>query len=181
MRNVIILVIGLYLGGMIMSSALDKADVFKVLSPVIKNNTVMPNSLVYNGYGCTGGNKAPELSWANAPVNTKSFAIVCHDPDAPRENGWYHWLVINIPKDVNSYKNKLPQGALETVTDFGSTGYGGACPPIGHGVHHYNFTVYALDVEKLDLSKDTKPKEVHNEVLKHSVAKSTITVTYERK
>ncbi len=181
MRNIFILTICLYLGGMIMSNALDKADVFTVLSPTIKNNAVMPNALVYSGYGCTGENKAPELNWINAPLNTKSFAIVCHDPDAPRENGWYHWLMINIPKNVNSYKNKLPQDALETVTDFGSAGYGGACPPKGHGIHHYNFTVYALDVEKLSSAKDTKPKEVHNEILKHALAKSTITVTYERK
>ena len=163
-----------------MSLALDKADVFTVISPVIKNNTTMPNSLVFNGYGCTGGNKAPELSWTNAPVNTKSFAIVCHDPDAPRENGWYHWLVVNIPTNINSYKGTLPQGSMETVTDFGSTGYGGACPPKGHGVHHYNFTVYALDTDKLSVTKDTMPKKVHDEIIKHSVAKSTITVTYER-
>ncbi len=180
MRKILLLILGLYLGGMIMSSALDKADVFKVLSPVIKNNTEMPNALVYNGYGCTGGNKAPELNWVNAPENTKSFAIVCHDPDAPHENGWYHWLMVNIPKDINSYKNKLPEGALETITDFGATGYGGACPPRGHGVHRYNFTVFALDSDKLDVSKATRPKEVHDKILNHTIAKSTITVTYER-
>ena len=124
---------------------------------------------------------APDLSWANAPANTKSFAIICHDPDAPRENGWYHWLVVNIPSDVNSYKNKLPSGAIETLTDFNSQGYGGACPPVGHGMHHYNFTVYALDVEKIDVDKNTKPKEVEKKVLAHSIAKSTITALYERK
>ncbi len=181
MKNIFILTLCLYFGGMIMSNALDKVDVFTVLSPTIKNNTTMPNALVYSGYGCTGENKPPELSWVNAPLNAKSFAIVCHDPDAPRENGWYHWLMINIPKDVNAYKNKLPEGAIETVTDFGTAGYGGACPPVGHGVHHYNFTVFALDTDKLNSTKDTKPKEVHNEILKHTLAKSTITVTYERK
>ena len=180
MKKIILFIMCLYLGGMIMSCALDKADVFTVISPIIKNNTTMPNALVFNGYGCTGGNKAPELSWTNAPSNTKSYAIVCHDPDAPRENGWYHWLVVNIPTDVNSYKGTVPKGAIETVTDFGSTGYGGACPPRGHGIHHYNFTVYALDVDKLSVTKETAPKKVHDEIIKHTVAKSTITVTYER-
>ena len=165
-----------------MSNALDKANVFTVLSPVIKNNTTMPNTLVYNAHGCTGGNKPPELSWINPPDNTKSFAIICHDPDAPRENGWYHWLVVNIPSNINSIKKggKI-EGSLETVTDFGSIGYGGACPPVGHGVHRYNFTVYALDIEKLDVSKESKPKDVENLVLKHAVAKSTITGLFERK
>lgn len=164
-----------------MSSALDKVDVFKAVSPNLKNNDILPQEQVYKGYGCTGGNKAPELSWVNAPSNTKSFAIVCHDPDAPKENGWYHWLVINIPKNISSYKNELPQGATETITDFESYGYGGACPPVGHGVHHYNFTVYALDVEKIDVEKTTKPYEVEKKILSHAVAKSTITALYERK
>ena len=181
MKKIILFIVCLYLGGIIMSSALDKVDVFTVVSNNFKNNDFLPNEQVYKGYGCEGGNIAPELSWANAPANTKSFAIICHDPDAPRENGWYHWLVVNIPANITSYKNSLPKGALETVTDFNSLGYGGACPPIGHGVHHYNFTVYALDVEKLDVEKNTKPTEVEKKVLAHSIAKSTITALYERK
>ncbi len=164
-----------------MSSALDKVDVFTVVSSKFKNNDILPNQQVYNGFGCNGGNMAPELSWTNAPSSTKSFAIICHDPDAPRENGWYHWLLVNIPADVNSYKNTLPDGAIETITDFKTYGYGGACPPVGHGVHHYNFTVYALDVDKLDVNKDSKPTEVEKKVLAHSIAKSTITALYERK
>lgn len=164
-----------------MSSALDKVDVFMVMSPNFKNNDNLPNAQVYKGYGCRGENKAPELSWVNAPVNTKSFAIICHDPDAPKENGWYHWLVVNIPNNVTHYKNSLPKDAIETVTDFETFGYGGACPPVGHGVHHYNFTVYALDIEKLDVEKNTKPYEVEKKILSHSVAKSTITALYERK
>ena len=62
-----------------------------------------------------------------------------------------------------------------------TVGYGGACPPVGHGMHHYNFTVYALDVEKIDVDKNAKPKEVEKKVLAHSIAKSTITALYERK
>ena len=167
-----------------MSAVADKIQesIFRVFGDELKNNQILPNAQVFKGYGCNGGNVSPYLSWENAPINTRSFAIICHDPDAPRENGWYHWLVVNIPSNINSIKKggKI-EGSLETVTDFGSIGYGGACPPVGHGVHRYNFTVYALDIEKLDVSKESKPKDVENLVLKHAVAKSTITGLFERK
>ena len=167
-----------------MSEAIDKVEenIFKLTGNELKDNQTLPNAQVYKGYGCNGGNVSPQLAWQNAPLNTKSFALICHDPDAPRVNGWYHWLVVNIPSDVYSINQggKI-KGSLETVTDFNTTGYGGACPPIGHGVHRYNFTVYALDVEKLDIDKNLKPKDVEAEILKHTIAKSTITALYERK
>ena len=157
-------------------------NIFKLTSDELKNNMTLPNAQVYKGYGCDGENVSPQLSWQNAPSNTKSYAIICHDPDAPRPNGWYHWLLVNIPNNINSIKKagKI-EGALETITDFGTTGYGGACPPVGHGIHRYNFTIYALDVEKLNVTKDSKPKEVESEVLRHVIAKSVITGLYERK
>ena len=167
-----------------MSSALDKVEenIFKLSAPLLKHNETLPNNQVYNGYGCTGGNVSPELSWNNPPQNAKSFAIICHDPDAPRPNGWYHWLVVNIP--INERKIERAgkiTGSLETITDFETSGFGGACPPVGHGIHHYNFTIYALDVEKLDVTENTPPKEVEEIVIKHSIAKSTITGLFERK
>ena len=167
-----------------MSSALDKVqeNIFKLTSKELKNNEVLPNAQVFNGYGCNGGNVSPQLSWINPPENTKSFAIICHDPDAPRENGWYHWLVVNIPSKVNSIeKAGKIAGATETMTDFETIGFGGACPPVGHGIHHYNFTVYALDVDKINVKNTDKPKKVEEAILKHAIAKSTITGLYERK
>lgn len=167
-----------------MSGASDKIqeNIFTLKSEELINNKTLPNSQVYKGYGCQGENLSPQLSWTNAPFNTESFAIICHDPDAPRQNGWYHWLIINIPKNVNSIeKGGSIKGALETLTDFGTAGYGGACPPVGHGVHRYNFTIYALDVEKLNFSQNSKPKDVEAEIIKHVIAKSTITGLYERK
>lgn len=167
-----------------MSNVIDKfqENIFKLSSNELKHNEVLPDAQVYNGYGCKGGNVSPQLTWTNTPANTKSFAIICHDPDAPRPNGWYHWLVVNIPSGINSIKKaeKIPN-ALETITDFETTGYGGACPPIGHGIHHYNFTVYALSVEKLNVKETDKPKKVEEEILKHAIAKSTITGLFERK
>ena len=184
MKKLLFLVVCLYLGGVIVSAAVDKVEenIFNLSGVELKNNMPLPDSQVFNGYGCSGGNISPELSWKNPPSNTKSYAIICHDPIAPRENGWYHWLVVNISKDVTSIKKGAKiQGALETVTDFGTAGYGGACPPVGHGVHRYNFTIYALDCEKLNVDVNSKPKDVESEVLKHTIAKSTITGLYERK
>ena len=184
MKKIILLIMCLFFGGVIMSSALDmvQENIFKLSSNELKDNDTLPNAQVYNGYGCKGGNVSPQLKWVNPPENTKSFAIVCHDPDAPRSNGWYHWLVINIPKNVNSInQGEKISSATETVTDFETTGFGGACPPVGHGIHHYNFTVYALDVETLDVKQTDKPLLVHNEIKKHTIAKSTITGLFERK
>ena len=184
MKKIILLIICLYLGGIIMSSALDKVEesIFKLTSEELKHNEILPNAQVLNAYGCSGGNVSPQLAWVNSPMNAKSFAIVCHDPDAPKENGWYHWLVVNIPSSVHSVKQgEKIQGALETLTDFGNVGYGGACPPVGHGIHHYHFTIYALDTEKLNVSANDKPTEVEQKIIKHAIAKSTITGLYERK
>lgn len=167
-----------------MSGAIDKVEenTFKLSGKELINNETLPNAQVYNGYGCNGENVSPQLSWNNPPINTKSFAIICHDPDAPKPNGWYHWLVVNIPSNIrNVSKGEKIQNATETITDFKTVGYGGACPPIGHGIHHYNFTIYALDVEKLDVDINDLPIEVEAKVLKHTLAKSTLTGLFERK
>ncbi len=116
---------------------------------------------VFGGFGCTGKNISPALAWSGAPEGVKSFALLVHDPDAPTGGaGWWHWLVVNIPanttllaKDAGQEDgSKLPAGALQVITDFGSSGWGGPCPPVGDKPHHYNFTLYALNVDRLDVS-----------------------------
>jgi len=104
------------------------------------------------GFGCAGGNQSPHLAWSGAPAGTKSFAVTCFDPDAPTGSGFWHWLVVNIPPNItelaldagNPRSPKLPQGALQTRTDFGAPGYGGPCPPQGDHPHRYLFTVFAV-------------------------------------
>lgn len=167
-----------------MSKALDKVEenIFKLTSPDVKNNEFLSNSQIYNGYGCKGENLSPELNWSIPPVNTKSYALTVYDPDAPKKGGWYHWLVVNIPLSTHKVlKGQKITNALETVTDFKTTGYSGACPPAGHGKHRYIFTIYALDTAKLNVTKDSLPSKVQEEILSHAIAKSSVTSFYERK
>lgn len=106
------------------------------------------------GFGCSGANRSPALSWSGAPDETRSFALTCYDPDAPTGSGFWHWILLNLPADTtelaagagNETGMRLPDGALHVVNDFGTIGYGGPCPPPGHGPHRYQFTVHALSV-----------------------------------
>ncbi|MBP6311128.1 MAG: YbhB/YbcL family Raf kinase inhibitor-like protein [Flavobacteriales bacterium] len=144
---------------------------------------------VFNGFGCTGANVSPELSWSNAPTGTKSFAVTMYDPDAPTGSGWWHWTVFDIPMAISNLasgagdasKGLLPSGALQGLTDFGVAGYGGPCPPLGHGPHQYLITVHALDTETLGLAAMASAPMVGFAVNQHTLEKATIVFYYERK
>ncbi|HHF4313767.1 TPA: YbhB/YbcL family Raf kinase inhibitor-like protein [Haemophilus influenzae] len=114
------------------------------------------------GFGCNGGNLSPAISWANAPKGTKSFVVTIYDKDAPTDIGWMHWVVANIPANTTTLPEgikadgtNLPQDALQTRTDFGVPGFGGACPPEGQK-HRYEIKVTAVSVETLpNVAADT--------------------------
>lgn len=116
----------------------------------------------YNGFGCTGENVSPQLFWENAPPGTKSFAVTIYDEDAPTGSGWWHWVMFDIPPSVNELKSGAgniakaiaPPNSIQSKTDFGVPGYGGPCPPQGHGFHKYTVTVYALKTDKLGLDSN---------------------------
>ncbi len=140
----------------------------------------------FNGFGCSGKNISPQLHWKNPPKGTKSFAITVYDPDAPTGSGWWHWLVVNIGVHVNkidsnaSAAHTLPKGAVETMTDYGSSGFGGACPPKGDKAHSYVFSVYALDVENLHVNEKSDSALVGFMINKHTIKKATIVSYYQR-
>lgn len=98
-----------------------------------------------------GVDVSPALSWSDAPAGTKSFAVICHDPDAPLvtpgQYGYVHWVLYNISGDASSLAEGV-DAHTSGVTDFGSPGYGGPMPPNGHGVHHYFFWLLALDSDE---------------------------------
>lgn len=159
-------------------------------SEEISDGATIKDEQVANVFGCKGGNKSPSLSWSGAPSDAKSFAITVYDPDAPTGSGFWHWVVFNIPagtaaipKNAGSVKAKLmPKGAIQSRTDFGTDGYGGPCPPQGDKPHHYIFTVYAVDEDKLQFAKDhnVSAAVVGFELHFHSKAKGTLTATYGR-
>lgn len=142
----------------------------------------------FNGFGCEGDNKSPHLSWANAPEGTKSFAVTMYDPDAPTGSGWWHWVVFDIPTNVNELVtnagnialNLAPKDAIQSLTNYGAKGFGGPCPPAGHGFHKYEITVYALKTDKLGLDENTNPAIVGYYLWNNTLKKSTIVTYYKR-
>ncbi len=144
----------------------------------------LSNDQVFNGFGCSGKNISPKLTWENAPKETKSFAITAYDPDAPTGSGWWHWVVFDIPKDKISlekgFGNNEQKDIVQSITDFGKSGFGGACPPVGDKPHRYIFTVYALDVDKLGLDKNANAALVGFYLNSHTLAKSSVMAYYGR-
>jgi Raf kinase inhibitor-like YbhB/YbcL family protein len=163
------------------------AGKFTLVSPQIKAGDKIADAQVFNGFGCEGANVSPALSWSNAPKDTQSFALMVHDPDAPTGSGWWHWIVYNIPAtassipaDAGNTKNMLlPAGAVQGRTDFGTTGYGGPCPPPGKP-HHYYFRLYALKVPKLDLPKDATAAFIGFNVRAQSLGSAELLGVYGR-
>jgi Raf kinase inhibitor-like YbhB/YbcL family protein len=161
-----------------------KAAKLTLTSSDLKDGSVMPELHVYNGFGRTGNNVSPALKWSAAPEGTKSFAVTVYDPDAPTGSGWWHWIVLNIPPTVTelvqgaSGDGKLPAGALETRTDYGKPGYGGAAPPKGEK-HRYIFTIHALKTDKIDLPADASGAMAGFFIKANTLASTSLTVTYE--
>ncbi len=151
---------------------------FTLTSNDITDGGVLPDAQVQ-----ALGNTSPHLAWSGAPEGTKSYAITCYDPDAPTGSGFWHWTVANITADVSEIPTggPVPSGAVEGRTDYGPAGFGGAAPPPGHGPHRYIFTVFAVDVEKLDVTPDNSGAVFGFNLFFHTLAKATITATYENK
>ncbi|MXP56299.1 kinase inhibitor [Pantoea sp. Mhis] len=156
----------------------------RIFSKDFYDGDKMPELHVFNGMGYTGGNISPHLSWDEIPSNTKSFIITCYDPDAPTGSGWWHWIVVNIPITVNMLEqgagtdiNKLPKGAIQTRTDFGKIGYGGAAPPPNKS-HRYIFNVHALNINKLNVDENDSGAMVGFKMHYHLITSASITAIY---
>ena len=158
------------------------ADNFTLKSEELKGQ--LTNKQVFSGFGCSGENISPELSWKDAPKGTKSFAITVYDPDAPTGSGWWHWVVFDISKDKftlpSGFGNSESKDAIQSITDFGKTGFGGACPPKGDKAHRYIFTVHSLDIETISLDKNSNPALVGYYLNAHSLAKASLISYYGR-
>lgn len=171
---------------LVFSTALFGQQTFTLSSKDLGGETTKVQE--FNGFGCSGQNQSPQLSWKNAPEGTKSFAVTMYDPDAPTGSGFWHWVVFDIPSSSNELitnagivnLNLAPNGAIQSVTDFGIKGFGGPCPPIGHGFHQYIITVYALKTDKLGLTESTNPAVVGFYLWNQTLAKASIVAYYKR-
>lgn len=169
-------------------SAFAQSSSFTVSSNDIAQGEYMSKAHEFNGFGCNGDDLSPHLKWSNAPEGTKSFAITVYDPDAPTGSGWWHWQIVNIPKNINEIKrgagsqatNSTPTGSIQISNDYGIKGFGGACPPQGHGVHHYKFTVHALSVEKLTLPENASGALAGYMINANTIESSTLEALYKR-
>jgi Raf kinase inhibitor-like YbhB/YbcL family protein len=152
-----------------------------VTSPAFEAGKAMPKKHAYKG---EGENVSPALSWSGAPKGTKSFAVICDDPDAPsaknpRPNPWVHWVVYNIPADKTALAEGETGGGATGTTDFKETAWGGPMPPPGSGTHRYFFKVFALD-SLLELAPGATKAELLKAMEGHVLARGEVFGTYIR-
>jgi Raf kinase inhibitor-like YbhB/YbcL family protein len=133
-------------------------------------------------FTCEGANYSPALTWTGVPAGTKSFALIMDDPDAPG-GVWNHWLLWNIPPTAAGVEENLrPHGTIRTgENDFGKSGYGGPCPPKGHGAHRYYFRLFALNTPKLNLAAGTRRAALDRALASHVLATAEYMGCFERK
>ncbi len=161
--------------------SVDKINVdgalLKITSPAFKENEIIPNQ-----FTCEGANQSPPLAWDNVPTNTKTFALVMDDPDAPGGT-FVHWVLFNVPVKINALEQNVPHsevlenGVQQGVNDFSNVGYGGPCPP--SGVHRYFFKLYALD-DSLNLPEASKKKDVFEAMKGHVLAEAILVGRYQK-
>ncbi|MCE0495049.1 YbhB/YbcL family Raf kinase inhibitor-like protein [Vibrio salinus] len=158
------------------------AGALEVTSNDIQEGHPMAKTFEFSGWGCNGQNLSPQLMWKDVPAGTKTLAITAYDPDAPTGSGFWHWIVTDLPATIS----EIPRGAdikklggKENRIDYGFTGFGGACPPKGDGMHRYQFTVWALP-KVLNFDKNTPAAVIGFTLNSQALDKATLTSTYTR-
>jgi Raf kinase inhibitor-like YbhB/YbcL family protein len=156
---------------------------FALSSMQVESAAFTPHGRIPPKYTGEGEDVSPPLRWSDAPEGTKSFAVICHDPDAPLckpgTYGFVHWVLYDIPASVTSLSEGEGDRFTNGETDFGKATYGGPMPPEGHGTHHYYFWVLALDRE-LDLEAGLTMWELLERVEPHVIGMNRLVGTYRR-
>jgi Raf kinase inhibitor-like YbhB/YbcL family protein len=146
----------------------------KLSSPAFADGAPIPTL-----YTCDGDNISPELHWSALPDPTISLALIVEDPDAPGGT-FTHWIVWNLdPGKGGIGAGEVPDGAVQGRNDFGNIGYGGPCPPPGHGVHHYHFRLYAL-LKELMLIEGSTVQQLRAVLDETTLGETELIGTYER-
>lgn len=146
------------------------------------SDDIAPDEPIPIAHTCDGDDRSPTLTWSGAPEGTRAFALVVHDPDAPRGD-WVHWVVYDLPASTRALPAGVPRartvdGGAQGTNDFGKLGWGGPCPPPG-AAHRYVFELHALDAP-LGLPPGSTRAEVERAMEGHVLARSTLVGTYAR-
>lgn len=155
---------------LVLLASCDTTDGLNVTSPAFKHDELIPIK-----YSCEGIDVNPEINITSVPEEAKSLALIMHDPDAPMEGGFTHWVMWNIP-----VKGKIPEaytGAQQGVNTSGGSGYVGMCPP--EGKHHYHYYIYALDTE-LELPSGTSKQQLEAAMEGHILSEGKLTGLYQK-
>lgn len=170
-----------YLGITAVPSNAEEIMTLALTSTVFSTNGEIPST-----YTCEGEDIAPPLQWAGVPEGTRSLALIVDDPDAPDPAAprmtWVHWVLYNLPPDSSGLpeavaSSRLPAGTMEGKNDWGRTGYGGPCPPIGR--HRYFHKLYALDCVLPDLKQPAKA-DLEAAMQGHVLEKAELVGTYQK-
>jgi Raf kinase inhibitor-like YbhB/YbcL family protein len=173
--------------GLIAFFGFSQAQEFTLQSPDIAPESTIGLEYVFSDFGCTGQNISPALEWSGVPADAKSLALIVHDPDAlTGVGGFTHWIVYNIPATVTGLEQGagtgegqgFPEGSVQALTSFGTAGWGGPCPPTGDKPHRYEFTLYALGTEKLELPENASQAFVGFNINGNALAKTSFTAFY---
>lgn len=132
-------------------------------------------------HSCAGADISPSLEWSGEPPETRSFALIVEDPDAPG-GVWRHWLLYDVAAKIHNLAQAYKPGSLglSGTNDFGKQGYGGPCPPKG-GPHRYFFKLHALDVHTLGLPAGVKAKELEQAIKGHVLAETQYMGKFQKK
>ncbi len=147
----------------------------------LRSSAFSAEETIPDRYTCEGADVSPPLKWANAPEGTQEYALICEDPDAPGGT-FTHWLLYGIPPEIEELPEDVPQdgtlswGAVQGRNDFGNTGYGGPCPPIGE-THRYFFRIYALG-ERLDMPPGATRAQLLREAEDRAIARAGLMGTF---
>ena len=158
------------------------------MSLTVKSPTIVEGHAIPVGHTEDGDDLSPALTWTTLPKGTVSLALIVDDPDAPGEDPWVHWVVINIPGTLTMLPAGFhelaapagaPEGLVHGKNTWGTLGYRGPAPPTGHGIHHYHFKLYALD-SKLDLPEGVDKHDLLEALSGHVLARGELVGTYRR-
>ena len=153
--------------------------IMKLTSPAFEHQSKLPID-----YTCHGKNNNPPLLIQGVSAQAKSLVLVVSDPDAPQPQPWIHWVFFNISPKTTEINEAAPHVMLESAKRGKNSAqtleYYGACPPQGHGIHHYHFMLYALD-ELLGLQEGVSYEEIKEAIQGHIVAQADLVGLYETK